>query len=398
MRQFMSPPIQPRRTGAIRRVVGDGLKVSNLRGVPSTYRLARFPGVGILLPVGSRRRDLAVATVQRVPALANRLPATPETLASRTVAAAKRRRAAEAELERLRVEEVNLKKTWAGYKSENLDAYLVTGYQDPRINAQSILARHTLVRALFGSDFDDLMHGELAHAVDLNEAIRVRADELGIKMTISGPDALANKALVCEVIADRAPIFGERWRTALSGRTAQPLSVLEFACGSANDYRAFADYGIAPFLNYTGIDLNETNIANAKRRFPDVDFRVDSILSLPEADHSIDYVIGFDILEHLSSTAKRTAMDAAVRICRRGVHFAFFRMAEIPDDIVRPVRDYHSNTLSAPRMREYMGKHFDSTQLVKVPRLLKRDYGADHTYNRKAYSLTAQGLRKPRQD
>lgn len=357
-------------------------------------RLARLPGLGSLLPVGSRRRELAIAAVQRVPRLARYLPETPETLASRTQVAAKRRHAVAAKLERLRAEEVKLKKTWAGYESENLDAYLVTGYQDPRINAQSILARHTLVRALFGSDFDDLMHEELAYAVELNEVIRVRADELGIKMTISGPDALANKALVCEVIADRAPIFGERWRAALSTRTAQPLSVLEFACGSANDYRAFADYGIAPFLDYTGIDLNETNVANAKRWFPEVNFRVDSILSLPEADHSIDYVIGFDILEHLSSSAKRTAMDAAVRICRRGVHFAFFRMAEIPEDIVKPVRDYHSNTLSAPRMREYMGKRFDSTRLKKVSRLLKREYGAEHTYNRKAYSLTAEGLRR----
>jgi SAM-dependent methyltransferase len=309
---------------------------------------------------------------------------TPAQRAAREHAAAKRRRA----------EEVKLKKVWAGYKAENLHAYLVTGYQDPRINAQSILARHTLVRALFGADFDDLMREELVHAVELNQAIRVRAEELGIDLVISGPDALANKARVCEVIADRAPIFGERWRAALAGRVAPPLSVLEFACGSANDYRAFADYGIARFLDYTGIDLNETNIANAKRWFPDINFRVDSILSLPEAEHSIDYVIGFDILEHLSLASKRTAMDAAVRICRRGMYFAFFRMDEIPDDIVTPVRNYHSNTLSAPRMRKYMDKRFSSTQLINIPELLKRDFGAEHSDNPRAFSLVAEGLNK----
>jgi SAM-dependent methyltransferase len=252
-----------------------------------------------------------------------------------------------------------------------------------------------LVRALFGSDFDDLMREELAHAVELNEAIRVREAELGIKLVFGGSEGLANAARVCEVIADRAPIFGERWRAALAGRVAPRLSVLEFACGSANDYRAFADYGIARFLDYTGIDLNETNIANAKRWFPDIDFRVDSILSLPEADHSIDYVIGFDILEHLSLRAKRTAMDAAVRICRCGVHFALFRMDEIPDDIVNPVRDYHSNTLSAPRMREYMGKRFNSTQVINIPELLRTEFGADHTYNPGAYTVLAGGLKKP---
>jgi SAM-dependent methyltransferase len=345
----------------------------------------------MVLPVGSRRRALAVAAVRRVVPAARPKPPTPEQLAAREKTAAKRRRA-QAAARRLRAEETKLKKTWAGYNTENFDVYLVTGYQDPRINAQSILARHLLVRALFGSEFDDLMREELAHAVVLNEAIRVRAAQLGITLDISGPDALANKARVAEVIADRVTIFGERWRAALASRTAPPLSVLEFACGSANDYRGFADYGLARFLDYTGIDLNDTNIANAKRMFPDISFRVDSILSLPEADHSVDYVIGFDILEHLSPLAKRTAMDAAVRICRRGMYFAFFRMEEIPDDIVTPVRNYHSSTLSAPRMREYMGERFRSARLIQIEELLSSDFGADHTYNPRAVSLVAEGL------
>jgi SAM-dependent methyltransferase len=356
--------------------------------------LAHHPVVTSVLPVGSRRRAIAVAAVRRVVPASRPTQPTPEQLAARKQAAAKRRRTKEAAARRLRAEEANLKQTWAGYKTENLDVYLVSGYQDPRINVQSILARHMLVRALFGSQFDDLMREELSHAVELNEAVRVRAAELAIDMAISGPDALTNAAKVCEVIVDRAPVFGQRWREALADREAPQLGVLEFACGSANDYRAFADYGIARFLDYTGIDLNDTNITNARRMYPDVSFRVDSILSLPEADHSVDYVIGFDILEHLSLLAKRTAMDAAVRICRRGVYFAFFRMDEIPDDIVNPVRKYHSNALSAPRVREYMGARFDSTQLISIADFLQRDFGADQTYNDRAYSLIAEGLKQ----
>jgi hypothetical protein len=77
------------------------------------------------------------------------------------------------------------------------------------------------------------------------------------------------------------------------------------------------------------------------------------------------------------------------------VHFAFFAMDEISDDIVRPIANYHSNTLSAPRMRTYMSKRFSSTQLVNIPELLKRDFGADHSYNPKAYTLIAEGLTTP---
>jgi SAM-dependent methyltransferase len=355
-------------------------------------RLARNPVLGIVFPVGSRRRALAVASVRRVVPAAGPKPPTPEQVAARKKAAAKRRRAERA-ARRLDAEEAKLKRVWARYNPDKLELYLVTGYQDPRINAQSILARHALVRALFGSDFDDLMREELLHAIVLNEAIRVRAAELGLSLG-RGPDALERKARVCEVIADRAPIFAERWRTALADREAPKLSVLEFACGSANDYRAFADYGIARFLDYTGIDLSDTNINNAKRWFPETNFRVDSILSLPEADHSIDYVIGFDILEHLSMEAKQRAMDEAVRICRRGLHFAFFKMAEIPDDIDNPVRGYHANPLSAPRMRDYMEQRFDSAQVINVSELLKGEYGAEHSFNPKAFTLMTEGLKQ----
>jgi SAM-dependent methyltransferase len=275
-----------------------------------------------------------------------------------------------------------------------LDIYLVSGYQDPRINSQSILGRHTLVRALFGSEFEELMREEFAHAVELNEVIRLRAEELGVKLTATlDPAGQADVQRVTEVIADQAPIFAQRWREALAGREAPSISVLEFACGSANDYRAFADYGIARFLDYTGIDLNKTNIANAKRNFPDVNFRVGSILSLPEADRSIDYVIGFDILEHLSLEAMQTAVDEAVRISRRGLYFAFFRMEEIPENVDDPRGNYHINRLSAPRMREQMTQKFTSAQVMHMPTLLTDDYGYTHSYNRKAFTLIAEGPR-----
>src|ERR1700759_3721973 len=65
-----------------------------------------------------------------------------------------------------RTEEAKLRGVWAGYRQDMLERYLVSGYQDPRINAQSILARHTLVRALFGDDFEPLMREELAFAVE----------------------------------------------------------------------------------------------------------------------------------------------------------------------------------------------------------------------------------------
>jgi len=325
--------------------------------------IAKHPVVTAAFPTGSRRR----AAVKRFWPGPPRRPAP------------------------LRTEEAKLRGVWAGYRQDMLERYLVSGYQDPRINVPSILARHTLARALFGSEFDALMREELAWAVELNEAIRVRAAELGVKIKPTlDPDHLADVQRVSEVIADRAPEYVKRWQDALAGRQAPPLSVLEYACGSANDYRAFADYGIARFLDYTGVDLNETNIANAKRKFPDVNFRVGSVLDLPEQDRSVDYVIGFDIMEHLSLPAMQHAMDAAVRICRRGLYFAFFRMDEVPEHVDNPRGNYHFNLLSAPLVRQDMAGRFGTAKLIRIADLLEDDFGYEHSYNRKAYALITE--------
>jgi ubiquinone/menaquinone biosynthesis C-methylase UbiE len=293
-------------------------------------------------------------------------------------------------------EEAKLRDVWSRHDAEILEVYLVSGYQDPRLNAQSILARHTLIRAIFGSRFEDLMREELAHAAELNDAIRVRGKELDVPLTATmNRERLAVVRQAMEVIADRVDVFAERWRTALASEQAPPLRVIEFACGSANDYRSLADYGIARFLDYTGIDLNETNIANAKRRFPDVDFRVASILSLTEPDASVDYVIGFDILEHLSLQAMDTVLATAARLARRGLYFAFFRMDEQAEHQEEPRGQYHYNLLSAPAMRRYLQGRYTQVELIHIASMFKEEYGFAyaHEYNRRAYSAIAQGPR-----
>ncbi len=70
--------------------------------------------------------------------------------------------------ESLRHETDNLLFAWASKTPDKLRNYLVSGTQDPRINIQSILTRHFLIRALFGSRFDPLQEQELRHAVQLN--------------------------------------------------------------------------------------------------------------------------------------------------------------------------------------------------------------------------------------
>ncbi|MBO0776813.1 MAG: hypothetical protein J2P34_10910, partial [Actinobacteria bacterium] len=80
--------------------------------------IGAHPAVKAVLPAGSRRRATVAGAVHRL------WPAP-----------------------QLHAEETKLRGTWAGYRQDMLGRYLVSGYQDPRINVQSILARHMLVRA-----------------------------------------------------------------------------------------------------------------------------------------------------------------------------------------------------------------------------------------------------------
>jgi len=290
-----------------------------------------------------------------------------------------------------RLERFLLERTWTARSAEMLDRYLVSGYQNPRINVQSILLRHFLIARIGGTGSDDLAEGELRLAVELNEVLRLRAAELGVTMgSFLNPAKQAAVRRADESIADREHAFAERWMEALGGIRAKPISVLELACGSANDYRAFVEFGLASHLDYRGIDLTEKNVMNARRRFPDVPFEVGDVRSLRYGDREFDYVIASDVFEHLSLDGMELALDEAMRVTRRGLALTFFNMGEAPHHEVRPTRLYHWNRLSRPRIEERVRAQFESVRVVPVAAWLRERYGYAHSYNRHAYSLFAE--------
>ena len=280
---------------------------------------------------------------------------------------------------------------WARKPSAMLDSYLVSGYQNPRINVQSILIRHFLTRRLFGDEFAELRDAEIRLALELNEVLRVRADELGVPMgAFINPLKYARVKLVDHAIAGRDKEFVDRWTAALADRRAEPLSVLEFACGSANDYRAFVEYGLGRFLDYRGVDLTAKNVANARRRFPDVRFDVGNVVSLPDADGAVDCVIASDLFEHLAIEDMERALEEAGRLARHAVILSFFNMADIPDHVVRPKASYFVNRLSKPRVEAQLRRRFPSVTATPIAPWLAAEYDYPHSYNRHAWTIVAE--------
>jgi len=93
------------------------------------------------------------------------------------------------------------------------------------------------------------------------------------------------------------------WKDALKDAHADGISVMEPACGSANDYRFIHRFGIARFLDYHGFDICAKNIANAQGMFPGVPFTVGNVLEIDRGEKCFDYCYVHDLFEHLSLDA-----------------------------------------------------------------------------------------------
>ena len=322
--------------------------------------------------------------------------------------------------------------------------YLVAGVEDPCINIQSILCRHFIVRALFGGQFELLMEHEIRFGAVMNwltavcaqtpdvelpcailDALQRRADNAeGIAIPPFVTEAFALLPATCgaQVISNyieqflmgarleqqhlllRQPsfeTFQNLWAASFSALKApspttapslppQPVTLLEPACGSANDYRFFHSYGISPLLDYTGLDLCAKNIENAKAIFPELRFLVGNVFDLPAPDQSFDLVVVHDLFEHLSLEGLHTAVNEVCRVTRQRLCIGFFQMDEIADHILRPIDDYHWNLLSMTRMRQLFASHGFTAQVIHIGTFLRQTIGCDQTHNPNAYTFLLQ--------
>ena len=172
-----------------------------------------------------------------------------------------------------------------------------------------------------------------------------------------------------------------------SALNAQPLFVLEPACGSANDYRFLHAYGLARFVDYTGFDLCAKNIENARAVFPGVSFAVGNVFEIAAPDKAYDLCFVHDLFEHLSLEGMQVAIKKVCRVTRRGLCVGFFNMDEIRDHQVRPMDEYHWNLLSMSRMKELFAGCGFAARVVHIGTFLRQQIGCEQTHNPNAYTF-----------
>jgi SAM-dependent methyltransferase len=340
----------------------------------------------------------------------------------------------------LQLETEKLTRSWMQHEASWLRDYLVAGVEDPRLNLQSILSRHFLIQAVAGDRFQEVMEWEYRFAAVLGwlrqavaapagdeeahallHALRCGADNAEgmlipgfVRTCFHSLPATLQGVQVPHFIAEflepsgEPPIlerclstFCHLWRAVLErefrlppGEPGQPpasagrrISVLEPACGSANDYRFLEASGIARLVDYTGLDLCAKNVENARALFPHTRFEEGNVFKLAVSDKSFDYCVVHDLFEHLSLTGMTNAVAEVCRVTQRGLCIGFFQMDETAEHLVRPTEDYYWNLLSLARMKELFASHGFEGQAIHIGSFLRYKLGDATTHNPQAYTL-----------
>jgi len=351
----------------------------------------------------------------------------------------------------LREETEKLTRSWMRHDSEMLRDYLVAEVEDPRVNLQSIFTRHFLAWELFGDRFEPLMREEYRFSAVMNSlrrlagrfgdaeerdavlhALRQGADNAeGLEIPqhiVQAYASLPRSAPVATIpnyiqeflerwapgpsakMGDEASLntFQDLWRSLLlpgrgapagvsqpeplasnaadAARTAPP-SVLEPACGSANDYRFLERYGFAARIAYSGFDLCPKNVENARRMFPGTAFNAGNVFEIDAPGLSFDYCFVHDLFEHLSPEGIETAVREVCRVTRKAMCAHFFSMDEIREHVIQPVDDYHWNLLSMERMRGLFSSYGFEAQVFHLGTFLLQRAGAGDYHNPTAYTF-----------
>ncbi len=320
-------------------------------------------------------------------------------------------------------ENEGLRWSWDRYSHEHLNSYLVMALEDPRINSQSVLTRSLIMDSIFAGKYTALIDAELrfsAIMTYLYSQLENGAVKHELMDSIEAMDAQRCPEYVLETYkwlqSDDAGIvdyismalddinphtsIGPFSQMALNtfsflynemgvtGHEVQErLSILEPACGSANDYRFIDRYGLGQFISYTGFDISKKNIYNAKSAYPDIDFSVASMIDLQYEDDSFDYLYAHDLFEHLSLEAMEKSIREVIRIVKYQAWLHFFNVSDCEDHINHPVDRYHWNTLSLSKLVGLIEDCHGDVQVIKMDDFLGNKFSGYEHYNKGAYTL-----------
>ena len=166
------------------------------------------------------------------------------------------------------------------------------------------------------------------------------------------------------------------------------LSLLDAGCGPGNYFGGFLKDGLYHFLDYTGLDVAEKNIAESRRLYPVRDhpanpvrnfvsngaestvttasgrsvsngvypstrFVHGNILKLPFPSANFDVVLASRVLEYIPIGNLTVALEELLRVAKKTLIINFLLEKDIPDHVAIKLPHYCRNMLSRSKLREF---------------------------------------------
>ncbi len=325
-------------------------------------------------------------------------------------------------------ESEKLKASWMRHDEQFLKDYLVATVQDPRINPQSILARQTIINLITDEDFSKIQMNELlfsavaqwfysyydeisdsyfraaflyaleksaenVEGILIPQFIRNAFQILPLKIgSITIPNYI--RLFLTEPMTEKSSLadvalntFVEIWKSIL--KKNRFISVLEPACGSANDFRIIHSIGIHKSLEYTGFDICEKNISNAKSMFPNSQFFVGDVYQF-NTPNTYDVIMVHDLFEHLSGID--FVLTKFCKFCKNTMFLSFFNMEPISEHIIIPYENYYWNRLSAQKVSNMIQECGFYPQIIHINTMFRELFGAENLYNPNGYSIIGRKI------
>lgn len=344
-------------------------------------------------------------------------------------------------------ESKKLAEAWMSHAEDFLWSYLTFSEQNPLVNPQSILSRYSILEYLCDDDVSEFKYHELLFSSVMLWCYEHANDLVDTDLWLEILDAIAKGADATEYLAippalktacnavinfkgkqirpqymfkafvEEEPLFPDEmppdddlwelkrvfpsyeslcefvniWKQILPELKIRKGTVLEPACGSANDYRVLHEMGLTNYIDYSGFDICPKNISNALEHFPRANFFVADVYQY-EFKRDYDVIFVHDLFEHLSIQGAEFALGKLCKHCKGVLNIGFFNMDDIPDHVVRPVKNYHWNTLSLGKIHELIKSYEFDVQIIHINTMLKELFNMESStkngiYNPRAYTF-----------
>lgn len=135
--------------------------------------------------------------------------------------------------------------------------------------------------------------------------------------------------------------------------------VLDIACGSGYGSKIISDRG-AKFV--TGVDISEEAILYCKQEYANesIDFIKGGVERIPLGDGSVDVVVSFETIEHVSQDMQKTFLKEVKRVLKKDGVF----IVSTPNALVYPKgNEFHVYEMSPSEFRSALNEQFKENKM-----------------------------------